>query len=122
MGLKLTPEMLIASYELLRTTPPFRGYKLPHPDEIEFRIMDDPDCNGYYLFDKRHIIGIHKNISTLHVLNVKMAHEMVHLYQEIKGLNTDNGNESYEATHNEDFHKRARRVCHYHKFDPGDFA
>jgi len=34
MTLPLTPATLTAAYEFLRTTPPFKGWKLPHADEV----------------------------------------------------------------------------------------
>ena len=36
MALRLTPEILEGAYEFLRATPPFRGWRLPHADEVEF--------------------------------------------------------------------------------------
>ncbi len=38
MTLPLTPEMLRACYEFLRSTPPFRRWSLPPGDEIGFHV------------------------------------------------------------------------------------
>lgn len=37
-GLHLTLEMLEGAYEYLRTTPPFRRWKLPPGADIEFHV------------------------------------------------------------------------------------
>ena len=42
----------------------------------------------------------------------KMAHETIHLAQEIAKTTTSG------AEHNPDFEKRWRQVCRYHGFDP----
>jgi SprT-like family len=116
MKLAITPAMLEATYELLRTTPPFKGWKLPPAEEVAFLILRtkrqfaDHTCeNG------GHIIRVsqtrHKTIRTL---IETMAHEMVHMRETQLGVRKD-------IAHGAEFKKLAKIVCSYHGFDPGTF-
>ena len=113
MSITITEVMLIAAYELLRTTPPFLGWKLPHPGTIEFAVLRDRttygDCDGETL---RVSSGRHGHLTTL---LATVAHEMIHLHQMRRKLETSN------TEHNADFRKRAARVCRLHGFDPKVF-
>ena len=40
--MQITPELLEASYELLRSMPPFKRWKLPHADNVVFRVLKMP--------------------------------------------------------------------------------
>src|ERR1700674_4384641 len=111
MTLHLTPAMLEASYELLRTTLPFRRWKLPHADEIEFHVrylthrgdcVDLGEVNLIRLSDKRH--------HTLPEVLITMAHEMCHVRQNIERPNDD-------AHHGAYFKKCAKQVCRHHGWD-----
>jgi len=103
MSIPLTKATLIAAYELLRTTPPFLGWKLPEPDDVEFTVIRTRDLYGDCDGDKIRVsAGRH---GTLNALLQTMAHEVIHLHQFRRGLNTPN------TEHNADFHKRAKRVC-----------
>jgi hypothetical protein len=119
--LRPTPEILEAAYEYLRTTPPFRGWKLPHADSIGFVITRSKNTKGYYTKECRkpdsHEIGVSENCvsSTLHLFEV-MAHEMIHLHQAINKLETGN------TQHNADFLRRAKSVCKYHGWDVLHFS
>lgn len=110
MSLRLTPDMLAGAYEFLRTTEPFRAWKLPHADELGFAVVRDP--NMYADF------GMERGVPVIRVSEVKnghvvtllatMAHEMCHLRQERLG---DSGH------HNANFKRMAARVCRAHGFD-----
>ena len=116
MTLRLTPAMLEAAYEYLRSTPPFRGWRLPHADDVEFRITDAIDYMG--LWEKngvQHRISVSdRRVGHTKTLMVVMAHEMVHIRQDRDG--TDKG-----PDHNDAFRKHARRICRVHGFDPKEF-
>lgn len=111
--MRITPDILIGAYEFLRTTPPFRGWRLPHADSVEFRVINKRGVHGWYMngWSAAHRIDISepRHEHTITVL-MTMAHEMVHLHQHAKGLVT--GHE-----HNTDFYRRARRVCNIHGWD-----
>lgn len=79
----LTPSMLEAAYEYLRTTPPFNRWKLPHADEIEFAITRHRDRRGDCRAEPR--VSARIRISTYYIyttdeLMAVMAHEMCHLH------------------------------------------
>ena len=120
MTLQLTPEMLAAAYDFLRTTPPFTGWRLPESDDVVFRLSLRPKEFGRYQWDGEHhtITMSIKAIAHTDTLMRYMAHEMVHLSLEKDGLESKTGG---EEVHNAEFRKRAARVCKYHGFDPKAF-
>ena len=113
MSITITKATLIAAYELLLTTPPFVGWKLPDAGAIDFAVLRDRttygDCDGETL---RVSSGRHCQLPTL---LATVAHEMIHLHQMRRRLETPN------TQHNADFRKRAARVCRIHGFDPKVF-
>lgn len=109
--MKLTPEMLAASYEFLRTTLPFKHWKLPHADEVAFSVMVHKKNMADHCIDrKQHTIRVAENhtVSTDALLCV-MAHEMVHAYQD--GV-TKTG--SRRVVHNKEFVRLGKRICAIH--------
>lgn len=112
MTLALTPHMLEAAYELLRTTPPFRGWKLPPADDVEFRVKAIPHQGEF--FPPARIVISAQRVGTLDRLAVVMAHEMVHFRLQLVG-STD------KEDHGPDFQRCAARVCRHHLFDPKEF-
>jgi len=114
----LTPEILVLQYALLRETPPFKGWRLPHPEEVGFVVSRTPDlCGQFWVTDKKVpcIAVSGKAVSRIDTLTRIMAHEMIHLRQWWEGTST-------EAQHNADFKKKARQVCRFHGFDPKLFV
>lgn len=113
MSITITKATLIAAYELLRTTPPFVGWKLPDAGAIDFVVLRDRttygDCDGETL---RVSSGRHGQLPTL---LATVAHKIIHLHQMRRRLETPN------TQHNADFRKRAARVCRIHGFDPKVF-
>ena len=115
MALHLTPEILEAVYELLRVTPPFRGWKLPHADEVRFKVGTGLFVYGQHTAcgQSDHEIMLSKDRhETLPMVILTMAHEMVHMHQAQKG-NRD--------AHGEHFRRYAAQVCRHHGFDAGAF-
>lgn len=112
--LHLTPAMLESAYELLRTTPPFRNWKLPHPDDVGFQIIRTEHTRGtFHISDAgRPTISIsHKCIGSLHSLVVTVAHEMVHLYEDtVHAARSD-------VMHSARFKRLTAQVCRHHGFD-----
>ncbi len=97
--LRLTPEVLETSYEFLRSTSPFRRWKLPHADAVEVTQI---------IFISEVTVG------HTYTLMRTMAHEMIHLYLAISGQE-DSGE------HGAEFRRLARLVCNDHGFDPKEF-
>lgn len=113
MGLHLTPEILESAYRFLQTTPPFNAWKLPHADAISFRVLRTPHLGECDSKNGKHTISIStKRVGHTYTLLEVMAHEMVHLHLDRKGV---------RAEHGRDFKYNAGRVCQYHGFDPKSF-
>lgn len=103
--LHITPEIMVASYELLRVCPPFRRWKLPPADAVKFKVALTPMWHGWFRNEDPPLIVISaRSIGSLDMVTRVMAHEMVHFAQAIAG--TARG-----AEHNADFYRRAALVC-----------
>src|SRR5262245_37502604 len=113
MSIAISKATLTAAYELLRTTPPFLGWKLPDSNAIDFAVLRDRtrfgDCDGETI---RISASRHGQLASL---LATVAHEMIHLHQMRKKLETAN------TEHNAEFRRRAARVCRAHGFDPKAF-
>lgn len=118
--LHLTPDILESLYETLRLTPPFRRWKLPEADEVEFHCVAlgstaYEDQADYHWNGTRHVIRVSPaRHHTLPAALVTVAHEMVHMREEILGVRSD-------VKHGASFHKLADQVCRAHGFDRGQF-
>ena len=113
MTLPLTPHMLEAAYEYLRTTPPFSGWRLPHADAVEFHVIRTPAVCGWHIAGETPTIAISTGrIGWTQALMETMAHEMIHLFQARRRSETP------RTEHNAEFVRLAARVCDYHGFDP----
>lgn len=111
MTLALHPDVLPAAYEFLRTTPPFRSWKLPEADEIAFKVSRHKSRYGEYCCDGgRHSIEISQEmVGHTETLLATMAHEMIHLRQVMTGK---------DPSHNGQFDKMRGLVAKHHGFDP----
>lgn len=107
--MKLTPEILAASYSYLRLTLPFRRWKLPPPEEVIFRVYKSSYTYGTAWKERnRPVYGISISNELANCTGAfieTMAHEMVHLY-----LHPYHG-------HGAKFDKAARLVCKHHGFN-----
>jgi hypothetical protein len=113
MTLALNPEVLAAAYEYLRVTEPFRRWNLPDSEDIKFHVIRNIALRGFYRRDRynRHSISISSNcIGFSESLIEAMAHEMIHLHENMTGLETN-------AIHGAAWHKFADIVCKIHGFD-----
>jgi hypothetical protein len=120
MTLPLTPEMLAAAYEYMRTTPPFCRLKLPPAAVVKFTVGKFRQDFAEYRWDgKHHTITMSVNaIGHTTTLMRCMAHEAIHLYLEENGLESRAGGKD---THNAAFRKLAAQVCRHHGFDAKAF-
>lgn len=119
--LHLTPELLEAGYELLRKTPPFRGWKLPEGDDVVFyaTTITKPERHGYqgehwFTGGAHHIRVNPKRHHTISAMLMTLAHEMIHMRESILALRAD-------VMHGAQFQRMADQVCRYHGFDRGQF-
>lgn len=117
--LLLTPHSLAAAYDYLRTTPPFKGWKLPDSDAVEFAVTKHRDREGDHNVYKRggeHIIRVSSHvIKTTDALMQVIAHEMLHMRQEIAKTIS-------RVSHNREFKRLGRRVCRHHGWDAVRFV
>lgn len=117
--MNLTSEVLSAQYEALRICPPFCRWKLPPQEDIKFRVTKHKDREGEYtryIGTNSHFICVSNNrIAHYDSLAVVMAHEMIHLLQAVRKLET-------RGEHNADFRQRASLVCKTLGFDPNVFC
>lgn len=110
MTLRLTPDMLAAGYDFLRSTEPFRGWRLPESDELGFKVISDPKCYADFgLEDGIPIIRV-SEARNGHVATLlsTLGHEMCHLRQHLTGDREQHGPR---------FKRMAARVCKAHGFD-----
>lgn len=117
--MKLTPAILAAAYSYLRETLPFRRWKLPPADEVEFAVTAHRDREGDHTTYHRtldHVIRISEHhIRTTQALMICMAHEMIHARQEREKTAPQ------RPGHNSEFKRLATRVCYEHGWKLEDF-
>lgn len=93
----ITPEACAACYEMLRHFRPFKGWKLPHADEVEFRVVpwkkDFAEMSHYVRTDELiMIVSSHPDKHpVLDELTQSIAHEMVHFRQHRLKINIGHG-------------------------------
>ena len=119
MSLPLTPHVLVAAYEYLRATQPFKGWHLPDAEEVEFGVTRHRDREGDHSTYRRtteHIIRVSAYyVKTTHALLVCLAHEMIHAHMELSKTTQRNG-------HGPMFKRLARRVCKVHGWEVEKFV
>jgi len=108
--LRLTPDMLASAYDFLRTTAPFRGWKLPDSDDVSFHVVRDPKMFADFGMENGQPVIRVSEAKNGHVATLlsTMAHEMCHLRQQLIG---DRGH------HTAAFKRMAASVCRAHGFD-----
>lgn len=117
MSLPLHPDHLAASYDMLRTMPPFNRWKMPPSDEVMFVVNRSIKNRGTYFWDgRRHVITVssHYHKRTMSLVET-MAHEMVHLVEEKAG------GARQDVQHSAKFMRMAKQVCRVHGFDEAVF-
>jgi hypothetical protein len=114
MTLRLTPDMLAVAYDFLRTTEPFRRWRLPESDELGFHVVRDTALSADFGVreDMPYIRVSEANNGHTVTLLATLAHEMIHLRQHLTG------DREY---HGPRFRRMAARVCAVHGFDPKIF-
>ena len=116
MALVLTPEILAAAYEYLRTTQPFVRWNLPEPDDVRFRVIRDRAVYGWHRREgKQHTIAISSAmIGHTTTLIGAMAHEMTHAHMSETGMNKS-------GDHGAAFLRLTSEICRVHGFDHKSF-
>src|SRR5690349_19060220 len=87
MTLRLTPDMLAAGYDFLRTTDPFRRWKLPEADELGFHVVRKAGLSADFGVEAGIPFIRLSEASNGHIDTVlaSLAHEMIHLRQHLTG-------------------------------------
>lgn len=111
MGIHVTPELMEATYEYLRLTSPFKGWKLPHADDVDFYVMKTRENHGEHGMEgRRHFVRIsYRTHKTIFALILTMAHEICHM------------KDTSKADHGATFQRLADSVCRHHGWDRGQF-
>lgn len=111
----LTPDILEATYDWLRALPPFRRWKLPPGEEVEFHVIDTDKQMGDALTRGSYcrIRASSSKIGHLDTLVKLVAHEMCHLRADRQG--------EEEEEHGPLWRRAADQVCRLHGFDPKEF-
>src|SRR5438128_409565 len=104
MSLPITPETLAAAYDFLNTTPPFSKWNLPESDDVKFIVSkSDRDIAAYRWNGEQHTICLSaKFIGHTLTLYIYLAHEMVHMHLEERGIESRTGGPD---THNAAYRK-----------------
>lgn len=120
----ITPDICCAAYDYLRSTPPFKRWKLPPGEQVSFIVTKqqkpvgqeqtvacvDHDKHG----DFRIQVSLWNDATDL--LMMTLAHEMCHMRQaQLKGFTAS------PYGHKKDFQKLADQVCKYHRFNRNYF-
>jgi hypothetical protein len=106
--------MLAAGYDFLRTTQPFRGWRLPESDALGFHVVRQSRLSADFGVEQGMPFIRVSDVHNGHVatLLATLAHEMIHLRQHLTGDREHHGPR---------FRKMAARVCRAHGFDPKIF-
>jgi predicted SprT family Zn-dependent metalloprotease len=115
MQAPLTPERLAATYDYLRTWPPFCRWGLPVSDEIRFRTTERKDLCGQFKPDPLEIMVSTSLHWKMESLIQTMAHEVIHLHQHL--AKTEN-----RSQHNAEFKRIAKAICKQYGWDCGQFV
>lgn len=110
----LTPDLMAAAYDYLRTSRPFSAWRLPDADEVEFHVTRHKEILGdHAMHGGKHVIRCSAtNIGTTDMLMRIMAHEMIHAHCDRRGV---------RGEHGRDFQAAADKVCRFHGFDRKSF-
>lgn len=119
----ITPETCRAAYEFFRTTLPYRRWKLPDADSVEFKITKSADKYGSVDYPSRKGFKIRPIMEVsdhlcycTDVLLRTVAHEMVHLRQfQLDGWTVVEKGKEYG--HGPDFQAMAKLICRRHGFN-----
>lgn len=114
--MKLTPSIVRNLYAALYCCYPFTKWQMPLPEEIDFRIIQDRELSGAYLYDTggqyEHVITISSACcSHLYTALTILAHECIHM-----SFHHRKGNKW--SDHGKEFRIRCKMVANELGFDP----
>ena len=112
MSVLLTPKNLSLLYKGFADLPPFNKYKLPHHNQIEFKVIKDPHAYGFFSPDPLLIQISKARCGHFTTIAATMLHEMVHLT-----LYYNHGLKNYDE-HNALFYKILHKAANTYNLDP----
>lgn len=110
MPIHLNKEMLAHCYDMLAATHTMSRWNLPPAEDVKFRIIRRKDRYAHHevVGGVHHIAVSSTFVGTFQTLIMTMAHEMIHVHQDLTGMPRDDG---------KGFAKIADRVCKELEFD-----
>ena len=114
--MRVTAQQVRAMYAMFRTLPPYCRWNLPKPEQVRFAVNSIRGEYGRYENQPHRISVSRHNVKCFHALAVTMAHEIIHLRQELTGTYND------RAQHNRAFVRTAKHVCRVLGFDSKGFT
>lgn len=111
MTLPITPAVLEAAYAYLCATSPFKGWRLPPADEVEFCVTRHRDRSAdhtTYCRSLDHVVRVsaYHTKTTLDLMEC-IAHELIHMRQTRRKTET-------KQEHNAEFKRINRMVARIH--------
>lgn len=116
--MKVTARHVRAAYAMFRSLPPFCRWGLPPPEQVRFAVNSVRGEFGRYESPgEHHRISVSRhNVKSFHALAITMAHEIIHLRQELTKTHSD------RAQHNRAFVRTAKHVCRTLGFSDAGFV
>jgi hypothetical protein len=114
--MKITPEIMRNLYAALYCCYPYTKWPMPLPEEIDFKVTNEPDLMGTYMHDVggdyAHTITIsNARCGHLYTTLTTLAHECVHMsFYKLAG--------DKWAQHGKPFRTRCKMVAQELGFDP----
>ena len=114
--MKITPEIVRNLYASLYCCHPFTKWKIPLPEEIDFKVTPDPELMGTYLYDTgekyEHTVTISSGrCGHYYTMLTTLAHEMIHM-----SFHSQVGDKWLQ--HGKPFRTRCKMVANELGFDP----
>lgn len=106
--MQISVDAVVAAYNFLKATPPFRRWRLPDSDDIEFAVTASQRHYGSADWSKRRITVSGRLIGHTDTLLRVLAHEMAHFRADAQGETADHGRR---------WHRAVRAICREHGWD-----
>lgn len=114
MTIPVTADTVKAVYTCLLAFPPFNRWRLPLPDSLTFYAVPYTSEWGEYNAERKTLRISMAKVSTFQSLVLAVAHEMVHVREDVAGRWAKKHDNAY-------FKKLADQVCRTFEFDRANF-
>lgn len=106
--MQISVDAVVAAYNFLKATPPFRRWGLPDSDDIEFAVTGSRKEYGAAVWAKRRLYVSARLIGHTDTLLRVLAHEMAHFRADSQGET---------SVHGRLWHQAVRAICREHGWD-----